>query len=176
VTFYEIGEQAHPSYWWAEPDPYPDDMFKVFCGRGNPGKAIRYVITHGRWPGHAVAFNAGSLEVVEVLKRCKAAGYATFPIEVWFHGTSRVPGYVGVRVFGRGGVFDRKRSGAEYHGDSLIAHRPVYMREEDWDGSDIFTIPGLGTAVFVVQRVAKELLKLKLKNVSLVKNTECSMP
>jgi hypothetical protein len=49
------------------------------------------------------------------------------------------------------------------------------MHEKDWDGRDVFTIPGLGIGVYVVARVANELMKLKLKNVSLVKNSECSM-
>jgi hypothetical protein len=151
-------------------------MMQVFCGRKNPPRAIRYVIEHGRWPGHIISFGAWSLELIGVLKRCKATGYATFPIDVWLHGSTRVSGYVGVRVFGRGGAFDPKRSGAEYLGNELISYHAVHMQEIGWDGRDVFAIPGLGTSVFVVERVAKELMKLKLKNVSLVKNTECSLP
>jgi hypothetical protein len=176
MCFYRVSPHAHPTYWWAEPDPYPEDMLNVFCGRRNPAKTIRYVIRCGRWPGHIVGSAAWSVELIRALKRCKATGYATFPIEVWLHGVKPVPGYVGLRVFGRGGAFDPTRSGAEYLGNTLIAYRATYMHESDWDGRDVFTIPGLGIGVFVVERVARELTRLKLKNVSLVKNTECSSP
>ncbi len=82
-----------------------------------------------------------------------------------------------MRVFGSGGPFDAERSQAEYgRGDAPISYQAIYMQEALWDGSDIFTIPGLGYSAFVVERVADELRKLKLKNVSLVKNTECSLP
>jgi len=134
-----------------------------------------YRIGGGRWPGHIVYFLVWSTELVEVLQRAGATGYATYSIRL-LRGRQRVPGYVGMRVFGKGGPFDPDRSGAEYCSDGgLIGYDRICMDESQWDGSDVFMIPGLGIGIFVVERVAEELMKLKLKNVSVRPADECSM-
>jgi hypothetical protein len=58
----------------------------------------------------------------------------------------------------------------------VLGYRRIMMNEAEWDGSDVFAIPGLGCNVFVSERVGTALLKLKLRNVSIKRNTECTMP
>lgn len=54
-----------------------------------------------------------------------------------------------------------------------MGYNYVFMDETQWDGSDVFAIPGLGIAMFVTERVKEAIDKAKLVNVVLTLNTDC---
>jgi hypothetical protein len=107
--------------------------------------------------------------MADVLEHCEATGVATYPVKV-IRGRQQLNGYTALRVFGKGGPFDEKRSKA-----TDISYEGIYMDESQWDGSDVFTIPGLGIGIFILERVVKELEKIKPTNVSFTLSTECRM-
>ena len=113
--------------------------------------------------------------MIDVLTACKSTGYSARPVRI-YRGHQELKGYVRIGIVGKGGPFDSERSRAVYGPrGGLIGHDCVYMAEEQWDGSDIFKIPGLGGAIFATGRVTKELMKVKLTNVTFTLSTECKM-
>jgi hypothetical protein len=82
--------------------------------------------------------------------------------------------YHALRVSGRGGPFDARRSDEELDETGFrIGHSAIYMNESKWDGSDVFFIPGMGITLFVTERVAQAIRAAELTNVILTRNTEC---
>jgi len=172
MDFYCVKYDVQPRYYNAAPDPYPDDWDVFLRSSTNPVSVVRYEIDCGRHPGDVLSTAAWSERMVNALKSHKMTGISSYPIEVYRKGKS-LSGYVGIRVLGRGGPFDEIRSGAERVGRALFGHEAVYMSEREWDGSDVFTIPGLGTTIFVSTRAAAVLKDVGLTNVTLVLNSEC---
>lgn len=134
-----------------------------------------YVIKGGRHRGHIIDTLAWDEEMVERVLQSGAMGMKTYPIRVTRDGKP-VKGYVGISIHGVGGSFDAERSGAKYSGQEIIGYRRVIMREEEWDGSDVFLIPGLGIGTYVTQCVVSALEDLKLRNVSITANDMTSLP
>ncbi len=174
MRFYQLGANVHPSYYWAETRPDADE-WKLLLRRSPPRNGPKYIIEFGSWPGDMIYNNVWSEKIIDVLKAEGATGFGSYPIKVIRLG-NRIDGYRGVYVYGRGGAFDAKRSGAYETSTGLVYHNAVYMNESQWDGNDVFTISELGINIFLTERVAIPLMKLKLKNVSLRLNSECSFP
>lgn len=165
MSFYDVGEQVHPVFFWAEPSSY--DRLDALLLRKEPPKRcpVVFPVKTGMRAGDAISCNVWSERMVNVLRTCKATGWSSVPAHVTRQG-KRIPGYRLVHVSGRGGRLDFKRSRASYSKEGLLQYDGVYMIEDEWDGSDMFLIPELCLAVFAVERVAKALLDARLTNVS----------
>lgn len=176
-AFYQVCEQAHPTYWWAEPHPAPSDWEALFRTRVIPKVRLpQWVVAFGRHRGHAVASRIWDSVVTDAMRNCNATGFLAYPIRV-IHKNKHVPGFEAVSVHGVGGGLDVKRSKATFfEGGVVFKYSGIYMKEEAWDGSDVFCIPELGLSVFVVEHVARRLLELKLKNLDITHHTKCSSP
>jgi len=176
MYFYELrsGSHAHPHYYEAAVDPFPSDVDPYLLSREAPPAVVRYKVLRGRRAGDIISHGAWSDRLIEVLKSCSATGYRTHPVEIWKE-REHISGYQGVRIIGRGGPLDEERSGVERSrsGGAILGHSAIYIFDDRWDGSDVFTIPGLGLCVFVVERVAAALRSARLKNVDLILNSEC---
>ena len=178
LKFFEICPNAHPTFHWAEyPDPMPtsSEVRELFWGTRDPLAPPIYRVRGVRKCGDLISSYVWSRRMCEALARCAATGYSAYPVTV-LKGHQELLGYAGIRIFGVGGPFDAGRSWAKYGpAGGLIGHEAVYMDEEQWDGSDLFTIPGLGGAIFAVERVVKELQKLKPTNVTFTLSTESKL-
>jgi len=110
------------------------------------------------------------------LRNIGATGYSLAPL-VLRHPTLGVAinGYEALVVHGRGGPLDESRmQPIKRTGDAILSCRGFHIYEERWDGSDVFCIDGLGVSIWVTERVAEVLRKVrpKLRNVELVPNTQ----
>lgn len=170
--FYQIGRGAISGYFGAAPDPWPEDYLCFLRHGPQPGTVVRYDIDYGHKFGDVLSTAAWSTMLCEKLREHHATGIEYYPIEVT-RKKKPVEGYVGIVVSGTGGPFDEVRSGADWHGRALFGHDAVFMDESQWDGSDVFTIPGLGMCIFVSQRIGEALKDTPLRNVKLVLNSEC---
>ena len=176
LRFFEVSWRANPSFYWPILPTDVADWEALATAKENPQRLLVYRIGGGHRPGHMVHDLVWSLELIETLQRYGATGYATYPVRV-LKGHRPLMAYRGIRVYGKGGPFDPSRSKAEYGpAGGLIGHACICMDESQWDGSDIFTIPGLGICIFVVDALAKEFTKLRLKNVKIEAAEQCSMP
>ena len=163
--FYEIGESALPLYWWAEPHP-PERLTAWLTARRMRRECdVRFPIRTGRFQGDAVSFSVWSERIVNTLKETGASGWSSLPARVSRNGKS-IKGYHLIHVSGRGGSLDTKRSRAFTDASGLLRHEGVFMVESEWDGSDLFLIPELGTMIFATERVALALRNAKLRNFS----------
>lgn len=140
-----------------------------------PLDGLRVLVRTGTQPGDLIFTtpNVVSERFLGILRECNATGFDVFPVPLIKDG-EQVALYYGLRVYGRGGEFDRVRSDADI-GETGAIHgsAAVYMNEADWDGSDVFFIPGLGVELYVTERVALALKKAKLVNVQITLNSEC---
>jgi hypothetical protein len=175
LRFYEVQPHAHPTYFWSEAHPLPKDYVRLLTSKTTPRRRPVFRANTGRFKGDVIASIVWSRRLGNVLSESKATGVATYPVKV-MRGRQQLDGYVALRVFGKGGPFDDKRGKATYWKDgSIWSYDGIYMDESQWDGSDVFTIPGLGIGIFIVERVVKELEKIKPTNVSFTLSIECRM-
>lgn len=174
MKFFGVTSRRGPQYYNGEFSPYPD-LSKLFLTPWLPS-CVRVEIRTGTKPGDMMfsAFNVVSERFVAVLASCHATGYSTFPVEVRRSGQI-IPGYYGLKLLGRGGPFDEVRSNVERSpdGEAIFGYSAVYMVEDQWDGSDVFAIPGLGIGLYVTERVAEGIRRAKLTNIRLTLNSEC---
>jgi hypothetical protein len=175
VLFYDLTETADERFYSAHPSPHPKDLQDLFFARENPPTSIAYDIKYGREPGDILSCSpVYSTRLVDALNRAGATGFSTYPVKVTRAGKA-VPGFVGIRVTGRGGPVDEARSKlVRAESGRIKSHTGIYMDEAGWDGSDVFSIPGMGIMIFVTERVANELNKLDLKNMELIRNDRCN--
>lgn len=174
MRFYRLSAgQATVFYNGDFAPPYPN-LTELFLGTSIQ-EELSVVIRSGGRPGDMMfsCSNVVSDRLLDVLKGCSATGYQPFPVTVSAGETNLA--YWGLKLLGRGGPFDARRSEATYgpDGEALFGYSCIYMDEDRWDGSDVFAIPGLGIGMFVTERVKEALEKAKLRNVRLVLNTDC---
>lgn len=108
-----------------------------------------------------------SPRVLELLERIGATGWSTAPIETDHGG---LEGYAALAATGRCGDIDDARSErAMSAGDDASIPMPVfrgrYFINDEWDGSDVFTVPG-GGFLMVTSRVVEAFAQAKLTNVA----------
>lgn len=171
TCFYRIRRGKASGFFDAGPDPWPTDWLDFLKRGPEPGMIIRYDIDYGYKFTDILSTAAWSEELVRHLEAMDAIGIASYSVEVT-RKKKPVEGYRGIIVSGTGGPFDEVRSGADRRGSALFGHAAVYMDESQWDGSDVFTIPGLGTSIFVSQRIGETLREMPLRHVELVLNSE----
>lgn len=174
VRFYQVmGGQDPQCYDGEFSAPYPN-LTALFLEENEP-QGIGITIQQGTEPGDMIfaSSNVVSERFLTTLQACSATGFRPFPVTV-SAGTAKLP-YWGLKLLGRGGPFDDKRSNARYgpDGHCLFGYDYIYMDEERWDGSDVFAIPGLGIAMFVTERVKEAIENANLRNVQLTANTDC---
>jgi hypothetical protein len=173
--FYNVMPKQGTQFYDGEWSPYPKDALALHTLAEVPPD-LHVKIVRGVRPGDAIfaTGNVVSERFVGVLRECQATGFDVFPVPLIKKGIV-VASFLGLRVLGRGGHFDPVRSNADMkEGGVAFGHSAVYMDESQWDGSDVFFIPGLGVALFVTERVAKVMKRANLLNVKLTLNTECS--
>lgn len=172
LRFYKVRRGRVSGHFDAAPDPWPADWIDFLKRGPRPGTVVRYNIDYGHRFGDILSTAAWSAHLCERLREHHATGMSSYTIEVTRKKKS-VEGYLGLIVNGTGGPFDEVRSGADRRGSALFGHEAVFMDESQWDGSDVFTIPGLGTSIFVSQRIGESLREMPLRNVELVLNSVC---
>ncbi len=171
MQFYGILDRSNGGCYSAEPSPYPKGLESFVLGEQDPPQHISYNIKHGRKAGDVLSDAAWSERMVTALKDLGATGFAAYRVSVSRKGEP-VTGYVGVRVTGRGGPRIPGARRLLTKGQWFDLYQGIYMQEDAWDGSDVFSIPGAGIGLFVVERVADVLRKLRLRGVMLVPNDE----
>lgn len=174
LHFYELQFNVCGPYYEAAAEPFPEDLGDLVLGPDPPPAPVRFEIVRGSRPADIIGCAVWSERLISVLRECGATGFKPYEIELYRKGKP-VPGYMGVLVLGRGGPLDEVRSDVERDetGKCIFGHSAVYMHEDQWDGSDVFVIPGLGIREFVTARVAEVLRKARLRNVQLILNSEC---
>lgn len=159
--------------------PYPD-LGRLILTAWVPPQQLRVQVVRGGRLGDMLfaAFNVVSPRFVDVLRANQATGFGTAEV-VLMKGDEILATYYVLKLSGRGGPFDPVRSHARYGPDgpsgAIFDYDGIYMNESNWDGSDVFAIPGLGIGIYVVERIAEAIRKAKLKNVVLTPSEECSM-
>jgi hypothetical protein len=174
-NFYDVMAKQGTQFYDGEWSPYPKDTLALHTLAEVPPD-LHVKIVRGVRPGDAIfaTANVVSERFVRVLRECQATGFDVFPVPLIKKGAV-VASFLGLRVFGRGGPWDSVRSNADMHeGGVAFGYSAIYMDESQWDGSDVFFIPGLGVTLFVTERVANAMKRAKLLNVKLTVNTECS--
>lgn len=183
MTFYEV---------WGSGDKYvtlrclhpsrPSDHFEMITIEEAPKLVPHYEVTDysvGCVFGHRPNLGVWSVELANLLIDNGMTGILTHPVQV-SHNSQSVSGFVGVRIVGRGGAFDRARSGVVLWSDlsnKPISHKSVYMDDSGWDGCDVFLIPELGGRLFVTERAALAIRALSdLKELILTSNDKASLP
>ncbi len=174
LRFFEIHWHAHPSYWWANP-PDVEDWLALAQGSYRPRRTLLYRVQGGYLRGDVIQELVWSAKLTRILKELRATGYDNYHVRV-LHKSRPISGYYGIAVRGRGGEFDARGSEATYVEHQLNSYKRIRMKENDWDGSDVFMVPGLGLSVFVVERIAVALKEIRLRNVSIKAAEECSLP
>ena len=172
MRFYQFSALAHPRYLWAEPEPMPADVRTLYLRKTAPKPPPQFSVVCGRERGHALGSFLWDRAIVEALETAQAAGFGSYPARVKW-GRTGIRDVFGIHLFGAGGQFDTRASGAKWSESGVWYHRAVYMDTSKWDGSDVFTIRELGMSVFLSERAAAPLLKMKLRNCQLTLNSEC---
>lgn len=183
MTFYEVwgsGEEyvalrcLHPSR--------ASEHFEMITNKDAPQLVPHYEVTDYSVEcvfGHRPDLGVWSVELANLLIDNGMTGILTHPVKVSRDGQD-VSGFVGVRIIGRGGAFDRARSGVVLWSElsnKPLSHRAVYMDVSGWDGSDVFLIPELGGRLFVTERAARAIRGLSnLKELILTSNDKASLP
>ena len=178
MIFYNVSGDQNPRYFDGEYHPYPVGGFARIYEGTQPVGPLAIRIREGREPGDMLFStpNVVSPRFLDLLHSIKATGFTPVPVSLVKDGVT-VATFYALRIHGRGGPFDPLRSGASYcktNPSVLFGHKAVYMDNSQWDGSDLFLIPGLGVSLFVTQRVAQSIETASLKNVILTRNTEDS--
>lgn len=177
MEFYEVVAAQGKQFYDGEFKPYPD-LGALILGPDIPEDLCVEVVRGGR-PGDMMfaAFGVASSRFVDVLARCGATGYVAHPIAV--HNAERdnepISGYMLVKLTGRGGRLneDKMQLVRSPGGDAISDYSGIYMDESQWDGSDVFAIPGFGIGMYVVKPIAAALRRANLRNVRLCRNAEC---
>jgi len=117
-----------------------------------------------------------SPRMASALQETMATGYSLTPLTMRHPqlGLS-IDGYAALIVHGRGGPLDESRMlPISRSGDAILRCQGFYIHEDRWAGSDGFCIDGLGVSIWVTERVAQALLRVrpKLRNVELVPNDQ----
>lgn len=173
MEFFRLQRNYASIYWEAAPDPFPHDLMEYILADTPMNDNCRYELLCGRRPGDMISLSAWSDAMIAVFTKCQATGLRTAPIQI--HAKNKVyGGYQRIKVIGRGGPLDDVRSHVIRQDDEIASYRGIYIDESKWDGSDVFSIPGLGIFIFVVPRVADALRRAKLTNIELIPNSECS--
>ena len=150
------------------------DMVTLFLSPAVPAELTLRILQGSELPDLICGgWHVYSQRFLDVLAACQATGYTSFPMRV-VRGDLEIPGYFGVKILGRGGPLDAERSGVVWlpGGTAKAGLKAVYMKEEEWDGSDIFAIPGCGITMHVTERVAEAIRKARLTNIALIPNSE----
>ena len=110
--------------------------------------------------------------MIECLRGINATGFETYPIQVE-HTGEPLSGFEGAKITGRGGSWDESRGDVK-HRPPFVSYSGIYMKEEEWDGSDVFLIPGMGMRLFFSERACQALDTLGLRGAKLIRNDRCS--
>ena len=186
MDFYQINAGQGKQFYEGEFSPYPRDLGELILTPGPVPQNICVKVVRGGRLGDRMfaAFGVVSRNFVDVLQACEATGYAACPIRAFaaHRANENIPGCFLLKLLGRGGHLDLERSYRDPRDREIESRYPnlrgskryigIYMNDAEWDGSDVFAIPELGIAMFVVERVAQAIRKAKLRNVRLTKNTE----
>ena len=172
MRFYRVSGTYEGDFFDGEFQPYPD-LDALFLSSVIPHDSC-ISIASGSRPGDIISssFNVVSERFLAALEVCGATGFTAIPVKV-VHGGTSIPGYSIIKLLGRGGAFDEERSEADRQGSALFGYSGIYMDERQWDGSDVFAIPGLGIGMFVTEKVKESLERARLSGVEIVLNSEC---
>jgi len=175
LDFYSVGAAHAVRFFSAYFTQYEEYVPEVILGPDLPSDLCINVVS-GTQAGDIIyaAFPVFSKRFVDVLRDCQATGYRACAIRVERKG-ELIPDYFLLKLTGRGGPLDEQRS--EFVRDpsgAFLSREAVYMDESKWDGSDVFAIPGMDIAMYVVERIADALSSAELRNVQLVLNSEDS--
>ena len=176
MEFYLVTAKQGPQFYQGELAPYPPDLVRFYTDVTYQPEC-HIAIRGGTQQGDMVfaAFNCVSARFVGALARCGATGFVPVRIPLIQRG-SILGDYYYLKVTGVGGAFDVARSRAKLSESGVVlGHSGVYMKESEWDGSDMFFIPGLGISLCVTYRVYTALLTARMRNVRLTPNSECQM-
>lgn len=174
MKYYYMCEEANNPYIRAALQTHNKDEHALLRAKRKPPGEVRYAVVEGWKPQPILDCGVWSKELIKVMRSINATGFDTFDIGVYKATGEPIEGYFGVRVTGRGGEFDEERSGAQRSGRGVLLHyQAIHMNESQWDGSDVFLIPNLGSMVFVTERVAEAIRESKLRPIDLDLNTEC---
>ncbi len=117
-----------------------------------------------------------SPRMASTLHALAATGYTLVPLMLRHPALGiSIDGYSALIVHGRGGPLDEDRmQPIKRSGNAILSCQGFYIYENRWDGSDIFCIDGLGVSIWVTERVAEALEKVRprLRNVVLRPNTQ----
>lgn len=171
--FYLLSGHAHPTYIWAWPEPDPEDPLE-FLRRSKFSRSQQFVVETGRLFGDVAGWDVWSKRLVDAIVALKPTGIAFAPAKLFYRGEP-ISEYKQFRIWGLGGPFDPVRSQAVMGQSGPITYRAIYMDESQWDGSDVFTIPGVG-GVYLSERIGTVLAAKKWKNASLTLASESKLP
>lgn len=173
LRFYQLCPSAHPTYIWAWPEPDPDDS-SDFARRAKFSRTQRFVVATGRLFGDVAGFDVWSKRLVDLIVSLQPTGIAFAPAKVLYRG-EQIGGYRQYRIWGLGGPFDPVRSNAVMGESGPLRYRGIFMDESKWDGSDVFTIPGVG-GQFFSERIGAALAQEKWKNAIITLASESTLP
>jgi hypothetical protein len=152
--------------------------FKLFYGKILPEQVIRFGVYMGGsqttdflWSDLSPLFCI-SERIVTCFKENGITGWQTYPVEVFGRKGEALPGYHGFSIVGAECRRDRSRSKivtrqAVPGGMPFEVYQGLFFHQEDWDGSDIFTISGFGGKV-MTEKVCHILKKIKATNLGLI--------
>ena len=119
--------------------------------------------------------HAISPRVLDVFKKENVTGFDAVPVVIHHElvGCS-ISGYRAIIVNGRGGPLNEAAmQPVARSGDSILSCQCTQIFENLWDKTDVFLIDGLGVSLWVTERVAFALQRVrpKLRNLLLEPNT-----
>jgi hypothetical protein len=175
MLFYYISEDDQPEFCGGAFVPWPSDLGALILDPKRV-EGIEVKLNKGKI-GDMLVFGVISQRLLNILESCHATGYLAHPIKVEQEGCV-LDNYYLLKITGRGGPLDEEKSGVVRlkPGETIYGYKAVYMDESKWDGSDVFAIPELGIATFVVERVGNAIKNANLPNIILKLNTEFRHP
>jgi hypothetical protein len=160
-----------------------DYVYQLVEGRVKPEASIRIGSMMG---GQATDFLWSSWifivciskSLTDMLQEAQITGWTTYPVEIYGRNRELLPTYHGLAITGGACRRDRSRSTIETRqvtpeGEPFQVYKGLFFQEEDWDGSDFFTIKGCG--IVVTEKVYQAFRKHKVTNAKLLPLTEVEL-
>lgn len=177
IAFFEMDFEESKKYYWASPDSRSlGDRHLHRQLVGFEGRAL-FTVRKGRIAGDFIGNDFVLLvvsdRVLTLLKGADISGYTTFQVDI-IHEGSRIDGYTGLGISGRGGKNDdRAYAGGMIPGTRIRKVRGLFPTQ--WDGSDLFTLDDIPGAVLATERVKKVLQTAKVTNCMFIPAEEFSI-
>jgi hypothetical protein len=107
--------------------------------------------------------------VVEILRAESFTGWKPYEVNLVGKDEAKIPGYHGLAVSGRCGRIENERSvrfEKTMPGGVFSYWRGLYFDPASWDGSDVFSVKGKPSWIFVVHEVKRALERAKVNNLT----------